>query len=162
MAATDFCLVIDAVKGETADAKWKEAGGIDIESFSWGVSNAGSMSAIGGGGAGKASFQDIHFVKNVDKSSPALAQCCSTGKHISKAVLHVRKAGDGQKEYYTVTLEDILISSFQASAANGNPIVMDSFSINYAKIKWEYKTQDSKGAMVAGGDFKYDLKMNKA
>ena len=47
-----------AIKGE-ATAKGFE-GQIDIESFSWGLTQTGSL-ATGGGGAGKASFQDIHF-----------------------------------------------------------------------------------------------------
>lgn len=162
MAATDFFLVLDGIKGESADDKMKSKDAIDIESFSWGISNAGSFSSIGGGGSGKSSFSDLSFMKNVDKSSPALAQHCATGKHIKKATLHVRKAGGGQKEYYTVTLEDILVSSFQASASNGSPVIMDSFSLNYAKIEWKYMVQDAKGAMTAGGDFKYDVKASKA
>lgn len=162
MAGTDFFLVIDGITGESADGSMKDKKAMDIESFSWGVSNSGSFGVGGGGGSGKSVFQDLQLIKQVDKGSTALAQSCATGKHYGKATLHVRKAGEGQKEYYTITLTDVLVSSFQAGGSNGQPIVMDSFSLNYAKIEWEYKTQDAKGAMVAGGKFNYDVKQNKA
>ncbi len=160
MATTDFFLILDGIKGETADKQMKDKAAIDIDSFSWGLANDGSFQSIGGGGTGKSSFSDISFMKSVDKSSPALAQHCSTGKHVTKATVHARKAGEGQKEYYTITLEDCMVSSFQTSASG--PIITESFSLNFAKIKWEYKTQDAKGAMVAGGDFKYDVKASSA
>ena len=124
MATTDFLLELDGVKGEST----QHDGWIDIESFSWGVTNAGSFGMGGGGGAGKSTFQDIHFAKYVDKASPVLAQNCASGKHIAKAILHVRKAGENQKEYYTVTLEDVLVSSFQAGGGSGDPRVTDQFS----------------------------------
>lgn len=159
MASSDFLLKIDTITGESK----RGDGMIDIESFSWGVSNSGSMHSQGGGGAGKASFSDISFSKHVDKSSPALALASATGKHIPKAVLTLRKAGGDQKDYYIVTLEDVLVSSYQASGSGGMDVLpMDSFALNFAKIKWEYKVQDGKGAMTAGGDFKFDLKTMKA
>ena len=154
MAATDFFLVIPEIKGESADDVFSKKDAMDIQTFSWGLSNSGSMGVTGGGGQGRSTFQDISFMKDVDKSSPSLAHHCATGTHIPKATLHVRKAGGEQKEYYTIELEDVLVSSYQGSASNGSPVLMDSFSLNFAKIKWDYKCQNAEGAMVAGGDFK--------
>jgi type VI secretion system secreted protein Hcp len=61
--AFDAFLKLDGIDGESADAKYK--GAIEILSFSWGVSNAGSHGSGSGGGAGKASFQDLHFVSGL-------------------------------------------------------------------------------------------------
>src|SRR5262245_33118469 len=111
MAAVDYLLEIDGIKGESGDSKLP--GTIEIESFSWGATNSGSHSTGGGGGAGKVVYQDIHFVTGVNKSSPALMLACASGQHIKKAVLHVRKQGGTQEEYYTLTMTDLLVSSFQ-------------------------------------------------
>jgi type VI secretion system secreted protein Hcp len=159
MAETDFFLLIDTVKGESKADGMKDA--MDIESFSWGLSNAGSSDRAGGGGTGRANFQDISFYKNVDKASPALATLCATGKPVPKAVLTARKAGGKQGAYYVVTLTDVMVSSFQAGATSSNPTVSEQFSLNFSEIKWEYKTQDKAGALGAGGDFAYDLKLRK-
>jgi type VI secretion system secreted protein Hcp len=158
MAATDFFLVIPEIKGESADSVFKAKDAMDIQTFSWGITNSGSMAVAGGGGAGRSAVQDITFMKDVDKSSPAIADHCARGTHIPKATLHVRKAGGEQKEYYIIELEEVLVSSYQSSASSGSPTLMDSFSLNFGKIKWEYKVQNTEGAMVAGGDFKYNLK----
>lgn len=155
--ATDFLLEIDGVKGESKVKKHE--GQIEIESFSWGATNSGSFSAGTGGGAGVVSFQDVHFTTKVNKASPILMLSCATGKHISKAILHVRKQGGEQEEYYTITLNDVLISSYQSGdAAGGDSIPTDQFSINFAKVKFEYKPQDEKGKVGAAIEGSWDLK----
>ena len=119
------------------------------------------MGSGGGGGAGKVSFQDLHCTTNVNKSSPELAFSCASGKHITKAVLHVRKQGGEQAEYYTVTLADVLVSSFQSGGhAGGGALPTDQFSLNFAKIKFEYKLQDEKGVAKPAGTFGWDVKAN--
>ena len=155
--ATDFLLEIDGIKGESKDKTHKET--IEVDSFSWGISNAGSHASNTGGGAGKASFQDIHFTSSVGKASTNLAQACASGKHIKKAVLYVRKQGETQKDYYVVTLEDLLVSSYQSGdAAGGTSIPTDQFSLNYAKIKFEYKPQKADGDLDAALTMTWDVK----
>src|SRR5262245_25086495 len=121
MALTDFFLKMDGVDGDSEDAKMK--GQIDIDSFSWGVTNQGTHAFGGGGGAGKASFQDFHFVMKVNKASPKLMLACATGQHIPKATLSVRKAGGGQEVFLTVTLTDVLVSSYQTGGSEGSSIL---------------------------------------
>ena len=41
----------------------------------------------GGGGAGKASLQDLHFVSHISKASPKLFLSCATGTHHKTASL---------------------------------------------------------------------------
>ena len=71
---------------------------IDVESWSWGVSHpASSSGGGGGGGAGKASFEDFHFVSRISKASPALFTACASGSHIKEGLLSGnRGVGQGQ------------------------------------------------------------------
>ncbi len=154
--ATDYLLVIDGIKGESEDKQYKDS--IELQHFSWSVSNGGSFQHGGGGGAGKASFTDLGCQARASKASPNLMQKCASGDHIPKAVLHVRKQGDGQKEYYTVTLEDLLVSHYSCTPDDHGG--SDNFTLNYAKIKFEYKPQDSKGALGAVVTGTWDLKKN--
>ena len=160
MAAVDYHLELEGVPGESGDSKHK--GQIQIESFSWGCSNSGGHSVGGGGGAGKVSFQDIHLTTGVNKASPVLMQKCADGSHIKKAVLHVRKQGGDQQEYYTVTMEDLLVSSYQSGGhAGGGTVPMDQFALNFTKILFDYKPQKPDGSLdspVHGG---WDVKANK-
>ncbi|HUL67278.1 MAG TPA: type VI secretion system tube protein Hcp, partial [Burkholderiaceae bacterium] len=54
MARSDIHLKLGDIKGESTDDKHKDE--IDVESWSWGASNPGSMARGGGGGTGKVSF----------------------------------------------------------------------------------------------------------
>ncbi len=160
MAKTDYFLEIEGVTGESEDKQFK--GKIDIESFSWGVTQSGSHGGQGGGGAGKASFQDVHFTTTINKSSPVIASKCACGDHIKKAVLHIRKAGGKQEEYLTITLEDLLVSSYQSGGSGGGGEIRpsDQFSLNFAKIKFDYKPQKPDGSLDAAVTFGYDVKQN--
>ena len=157
--ATDFLLELDGIKGESSDSKLKDT--IELESFSWGVSNAGSHSSGGGGGAGKATFQDLHFTTHVGKASPLLMLACATGQHIKKAVLHVRKQGGTQEVYLKVELGGLLVSSYQSGGHSGSGVPTDQFALNFTKITFEYKPQKEDGTLDAAVSAGYDLKANK-
>jgi type VI secretion system secreted protein Hcp len=161
-AASDYLLELDGIKGESSDQKHKDT--IEISSFSWGVSNSGSFSSGGGGGAGKVSFQDLHFTSHVSKASPLLFKRAAQGEHIKKATLFVRKSGGGgaQGDYYVIKLSDILVSSYQTKPSEDSDAVpTDQFSLNFAKIEFSYRPTLSNGALGAPVTATYDLKAAK-
>jgi type VI secretion system secreted protein Hcp len=156
--AGDMFLMLDGIKGESADDKHK--GEIDIESFSWGLSQSGSGSRGSGSGTGKVDMADITIHKQVDKASPTLMLACANGKHITKGKLTLRKAGENPLEYLTVDLESILVSSYQVSGSNGGGIPSESISLNFVKVKTEYWTQSDKGAKGENANFSWDVAKN--
>lgn len=160
MAAFDAFLKIEGIDGEAQDSKHKNE--IMVESFSWGETQTGTHAGSGGGGAGKVSMQDFHFVMKVNKASPKLMLACATGSHIKKAVLTVRKAGGSQEEFYIITMSDLLVSSYQTGGSGaGDVIPMDQCSLNFSKIEYEYKPQKPDGTLDAPVKVGYDVKANK-
>jgi type VI secretion system secreted protein Hcp len=156
--ASDIFAKIGDIKGESLDDKHKNE--IEVLSFSWGVTNSGSIASGGGAGTGKATFQDLSIVHRIDKASPALMQACATGTHIKEATITHRKAGKGQQEYLVVKMNDILITSVTHGGASGEP-ASESVSLVFAKVALEYKAQKADGSLEAGIHFTYDLKANK-
>ena len=154
----DLFLKLDGIKGESHDEKHKDT--IDVLSWSWGLSNASSLHGGGGGGAGKVSFQDISFTKNVDKSSNALMMSCATGAHIKQADLTVRKAGGKQLEYIKIKFEDVLVSSVHGGANSGGDGFSEQVSLSFAKVSFEYAPQKADGSLDAAMKFGYDIKKN--
>jgi type VI secretion system secreted protein Hcp len=157
MAADIFAKIGD-IKGESQDVKHKDE--IEVLSFSWGVANAGVTSSGGGLGAGKATFQDLSIVHNVDKASPLLLKACATGTHLKDAIITHRKAGKEQHEYLVVKLNDVIITGVTHGGAGGQPF-SESVSLAFAKVELEYKPQKPDGSLDAAVHFKYDLKANK-
>jgi len=159
MAQSDMFLKIDGIEGESADDKHK--GEIDLESWSWGETNSGSFSTGGGGGVGKVNMNDFHFTAQINTATPKLAQCCAVGEHIKKAVLTCRKAGTDPQPFLSITFSDVLVSSYQTGGHGGSPVPIESFSLNFAKIEFEYKAQKADGTLGGPVKFGYDLKANK-
>jgi type VI secretion system secreted protein Hcp len=159
MAAVDYFIKFDGIKGESVDAKHKDE--IDVEAWSWGETHAGAAPTGGGAGTGKVSMQDFHFVMGFNRASIGLMKACATGQHIKTATLSARKAGKGQQEYLTFKFQDVLISSFQTGGSEEAVVPTDSVSFNFAKLEVEYKPQKADGSLGSAVQFRYDLKTNK-
>lgn len=157
--ASDIFAKIGDIKGESLDSKHKDE--IEILSWSWGVQQSGTMAHGGGGGEGKASFNDFNFTHFVDKASPVLMKACATGEHIKEATITVRKAGKGQQEFLIVKMNDILITSVNPSGSGDGASTAESVALQCAKVDLEYKPQKADGSLDAGLHFKYDIKGNK-
>jgi type VI secretion system secreted protein Hcp len=147
MASVDYFLKLADIKGEATDDKHKDE--IEIESFSFGGSQSTSFGSGGGGGAGKVQLQDLHFTKKLDKASANLFLNMCNGKGLKEATLTCRKAGGDQQEYLTITLSEVMVSSYQDGGSSGALVPMDQFSLAYSKIKMEYKPQNPDGTLGA-------------
>jgi len=159
--AADIFLKIEGVEGESEDSK--HSGEIQLESFSWGVTQPGSASVNKGLGAGKAQVHDLHCVAGASKASPSLMAACASGEHFKKATLSARKAGKDQQDYLIVTMTDVLVSNYQIGGSHqGSDIPNDQFALNFGKIELEYKEQKADGTL--GGKVKkgWDVKKNTA
>ena len=134
MAAFDYFLKLDGIKGESQDVKHKDE--IDVESFSWGATQPTRAGAGGGGGAGKVVLSDFSFSSATNRSSPKLFLACATGQHIKSAVLVGRKAGGDQKgggtEFIKYSFSDVLVSHYGEGAATAVPL--DQAALRYATV----------------------------
>ena len=144
MAAVDYFIKFDGIKGESTDAKHKDE--IDVESWSWGETHATAARrqrrrSRQGRDAG------LPLRDGPEPGSVGLMKACATGQHIKTATLSARKAGKGQQEYLTFKFHDVLVSSFQTSGSEEAFVPTDSVSFNFAKIEVEYKPQKADGSL---------------
>ena len=157
--AVDIFAKIGDIKGESIDAKHKEE--LEVLSWSWGVSQSGSMSSGSGQVQGKASFNDFNFTHHVDKASPVLLKACATGEHIKEATITVRKAGKEQHEFLVIKMSDVLITGVHMNNSGDPAATAEGVAMQFAKVDLEYKAQKADGTLEAGLHFKYDIKANK-
>ena len=109
------------------------------------------MGTGGGAGGGYWQTQDLSFTKYSDKASPPIMAACTKGSHIDKAVLTVRKAGgDTPLEYYKITLEGLLVSSYSTGGSGGEERFTENVTLNFEKFHVEYQPQNAKGAKEGG------------
>jgi type VI secretion system secreted protein Hcp len=159
--AADVYLQIDGVNGESNDDRHK--GWIEIVAVDWGVTQptSGAVSTAGGHTVGRAVFDAIRITKAVDLASPKLMELAAQGKTIPKAKLEFFRAdGSGALKYYEVMLESVLVSSSKKSWG-GSGLVLDQFTLHYAKITEKYTQQKIGGGAGGNTSGGWDLAANK-
>jgi type VI secretion system secreted protein Hcp len=155
MAVADFFLKLEGITGESQDKT--HSGELELLSWAWGVSNAGSFSSGTGGGTAKAQFQDMSFTKRMDMASNAVFQFCATGKHIGSGTLTCRKAGgDSPVEYYVVNFTNALVSSYNSSGS-GTELPIDHFTLNFEEFQATYTQQAAGGGGEGTVQFGYNI-----
>jgi len=147
--AVDQFLKIPDFKGESV-AKG-HADQIDILAWSWGASNSGNTHLGPGGGAGKSNFQDLSFTKYQDKATPELLKRVANGTHIKEAYLYVRKAGGKAEEYFSIKMEEIIVTSQSMGGSGGEDRLTENVTLNFAKFTLEYKVQKADGTLEPAG-----------
>lgn len=161
MAAVDYFLKIEGTQGESQVEGYKDW--IQIESFSWGATQGGTMAYGGGGGAGKVSMQDFHFVMKINRSTPFLFKHCATGEHIKSAELHCRKAGGKQEVFLKIKFTDLMVASYQSGGSGGSDVIpMEQISLNFTKVEFEYFQQNAQGGVTSTGKTTFDQKLSKS
>jgi len=159
MPASDIHLKIGDIKGESTDDKHKDE--VDVETWTWGASNPGSLSP-GSGSSGRVSFSDLSFGHRFDKASPKLWKACATGEHIRDATLTSARQGQGSQDFLIIKMSDVLITSVAVSEASGaGSVPMEQVTMTFGKVDLEYKPQKSDGSLDAGVPFKYDIRSNR-
>jgi type VI secretion system secreted protein Hcp len=155
--AVNYFLRIDGIPGESTDDKHK--GEIPVLAFSWGEAQSAPPASGGGGGAGKVSMGPLNVSALTSKASPPLLLACASGQHIKSATLTGRKAGKAALEYLTVSMSDVLVSTYEVSAGDDTP--MDQVSLAFAKIQVEYREQKADGTPGTVTKAGWDVKANK-
>jgi len=140
-------LQVAGIEGESTDPLHK--GSIELQSFSWG---SDAQIGSGGAGAGKVSYQDLHFTAHASKASPKLLQDVATGTPIPQVDLFVRSKGNTPFEFLQIELQNVLVSSYQlqghpgGALAPGGPI--EEFSLNFAKVEFKYNPKNEDGSVA--------------
>jgi len=158
--AQDIFMKIDGIDGESLDDSHKNE--IQVLSFQWKVLQESAMHAGSGGGAGKATVEDLEFEHYVDRSSPNLMKYCLTGKHVTEARLTVRKAGGSPLEYLKLVFSDVIVTAVMPFGAHDDEQrIREKVRLSFSKIRQEYAVQNAQGgsggAVISG----YDIKGNK-
>jgi type VI secretion system Hcp family effector len=127
--------------------------------------------------AGAAVFEEIVVVKEIDASTPKLAEATAKGAVFGTVDIQLtRPSSDGsQQTYYTYELKNVIITSYSIGSTgmddvtpSGLPLVaaggpsdlpMEQLSLNFEEIKVIYTKTDSAGS--AGGKVEYTWKVEE-
>ena len=131
-------LKFDGVDGESTDKDHK--GWIDIESFSQTITRPNSDST-GARSRGGATLGDIVVAKELDKSSPKLAESVLIGNVFPTVEFQLASSAG---TYFTYELKNVIVTSYSISG-DADQIPMEEFSLSFGEIKVTYTEMDSEG-----------------
>ena len=156
--AVDMLLKISGVDGESKVKDHENV--IDVLSWSWGMSQSGTMHMGGGGGAGRVNVQDISLTKYVDKSSAALMRGCCNGKHFDDATLVVRKAGEAALDYVKIKMIPVMVTSVSTGGSGGEDRLTENVTLNFGKYELAFTPQKEDGTGDAEIELKWIIEQN--
>lgn len=152
--SNDVFMKIDGITGESQDEAHR--GEIDVANWNWSIHQLASMHSGSGGGAGKATVDDLVFFHNIDRASPTLMVYCLGGKHIRKAILTLRKAGGVPFDSLRITMSDVVITAVKM---NGT---FEEVHLSFSQVKQEYIVQSALGGSQGVVTGAFDIKFNIA
>jgi type VI secretion system secreted protein Hcp len=158
-SADSFFLKIEGIVGESQDANHVDW--IDVLDVDWGASQPGNMTTGGGGGIGKANFNDMHVVARLDKAAATVLKYCASGKHIGTVEVSMCKAGGEQMEHTKFTLNEVLVTSVRYSCHKETGQLVANYSFQSAKVKQQYWPQTAQGQKGPEVQVAWDIKANK-
>ena len=99
------------------------------------------------------------FVKNLDKASPILADAVARKTVLPTVTLTLRKAGEGQKDFYVLTLFSVALQSMELTQSAGGLETTEQVVMLPGSVSISYKPQDDKGGL--GGEVNASFKCEK-
>jgi len=140
------------LKGEVS-AKGHE-NSIEVHGFQIGVA---ASSAIGSGQAtARRQYKHLVVLKRLDSSSTSLMSALATNDEVKELKLSLRKPGDGQEDFFTITLASARVVGVDLDFdESGEAVERASFA--FTKIEVEYRVQGADGVLGAASTFTDEL-----
>jgi len=85
--------------------------------------------------------------KTIDRASPLLISRAAANQLIPTVVISMRKAGEGQKDFFKATLNLVLVDRIELVEENGQ--LVEHVVMAPRTITIEYRPQDDKGGLGA-------------
>lgn len=116
-----------------------------VLAWSWGASQSGTTHMGGGGGAGKATFQDMSFTRYSDALTPGFITALAKGQLYDKITF--------KRGLLEIELNEVIVTSYSTGGSETQRVdaQTENISLNFAVIRYS----------VGGATFCYDIAEGK-
>lgn len=140
------------IKGEAASVDHKDE--ISVSTWNWGVA---ASSALGSTQAtARRSYRNLVVSKRIDSATTALLSVLATNDEIKEAKLSMRKAGEGQRNFFTITLNNARVTSVELSCNDAGEL-SEVVTLSFNKVQVDYEIQQSTGQRGSGFSFQDEI-----
>jgi type VI secretion system secreted protein Hcp len=150
----------DGIEGECHDKDHK--GWVDLLSYSWGLSQSGADATGQTRRRGVVSVSDLSCSKEMEKSSPKIAEAICKGKVFPKVEIHsCATYGDARATFLKYELKNVMVSSY-VSSGGSDAVPTESLSLNFEEIKNTYVEYDAKGKKMGNVEMTWKVEEGNA
>jgi type VI secretion system secreted protein Hcp len=132
--ASNYYLKIPGIPGDSTSST--HANEIDVETFSWGLTNT----------TGTAAITNLTVSKYIDPASPLLMKATALGTTFTSIVLTADKTGSTPFRYVTLTLSNAKLKSFKETGSRATGI-LENITFSYTQARLRYTSQSSTGGI---------------
>ena len=140
------------VKGEATAADHEND--IVVRGWRWGATASSALGSTQS--TARRSYQALTIVKGFDAASTALLAALATNDEVREAKLTMRKAGDGQMDYLTITLTNARVASIEHQADNAGGAV-ETVGFLFTKVAVDYVPQLASGGRGGSRSFEDEI-----
>ena len=127
---------------------------VNAHGFQFGMS---SSSAIGSGQAtSRRQYKHLVVMKRLDSASTSLMAALATNDEVKELKLSLRKPGEGQEDYFTITLTGARVVGIDLECGESGE-TYEKVGFAFTKIDVEYRVQSGAGALGATSTFSDEL-----
>ena len=102
----------------------------EVLAWSWGASQSGSFHVGGGGGAGKANFQDISLTRYTDSLSAAILRAVAIGEIIPNVEM--------KREGLRIRMQQVMVTSYSVGGMSDKKALQtENISLNFMRVTYE-------------------------
>lgn len=153
----------DGVDGEAQDKDHKQWS--DLLSFSQGMSQPGGGATGPTRRRGDVVVDDLVCQKELDKSSPKIAEAVCNGKIFPKVEIHLTASttDEGRVTYYAYELKNSMVTSYDISGmGQSEEVPTENFTINFEEIKVTYTETDREGKSKGNVEYSWKVEEGEA
>ena len=157
-AAAAAYIKFDGIEGEAKDKDHKKWS--DLASFAQEMLQPGS-----GTGAirkkGKVSINPMVFTKELDKSSPKIAEALLKGTVFPRVTIHLTASftDAGRVVYYEYILKNVTVTSYKiAGSGQSEDVPVEQFALSFGEITVKYTEHDNAGKSKGTIEYTWKVK----
>ena len=157
--STSIFVRFEAVDGDSVDATHRNWS--DVRSFRQGQSSPPRSQAGGSLRRASAVFADLVLTKELDKSSPRLADAVCRGKIFPRVQIHAtRPIGGARRVFYAYELRNVLVSSYEVTGVD-SALPVEEIALSFEEIGVTYTEYDGSGKPQGNVEYNWNLAQNK-
>jgi len=158
ISVSSYFLKLDGVQGESEHPGHENE--IPVLSWGWGGTSTSTVGKTSGSGGSTVVMHPIDIVAMLDAGISKIGDFFAKGQHIAKGTLSAVKTADGQKDYLTINMTEVYISSFSVSGSGEVPVV--NLTLTYKTINPKYMKQQADGSLVSTAAYTFDASTGKS